>query len=133
MLSPLVAGEPSIVDVLERTTPRYTARLVDDQNVALPAASLLTLRLTLYVITSTGAVTPVNGRDDQDVLNVNNVTINASGDLVWSVQIADTTLVEDLPFERHIALWEWTWTTAAGTRAGKHELVLVIRNLASVP
>ena len=130
MLTPLQPGEPSTVDVLEGETPRYTATLKDDQGVPLPAASLTTLTLTLYVIKADGSVSYVNSRNAQNVLNANNVTIDANGAIVWAMQVADTTLVEDLPFERHIALWEWTWPTS---RAGKHELWVTVKALGEVP
>jgi hypothetical protein len=62
------------------------------------------------------------------VLNANNVTISTGGLITWLFQVGDTTLVEDIPFERHIALWEWTWPAGAG----KHEAILVVRNLRRV-
>lgn len=128
MLMPLVAGEPSIAEVLEQTTPRYRAVITDDQGLPIPAASLTELLLTLTVIRSNGTITFL--RADQPAINANNVTVDANGVLVWSIQVADTTLVEDLPAERHIALFEWGWGTG---RKGKHELVLVVKNLTAVP
>ena len=127
MLSPLVAGEPSIVDVLEKTTPRYTAILTDDQLAPIPAASLLTLTLLLYVIKADGTISYIRGAAGvpQNVLNANNVTVDTNGNLVWAIQTTDTTLVEALPFERHIALWAWTTATITG----RHELHLVVKNL----
>mgnify|MGYP001563044346 CR=1 FL=1 len=65
MLTPIQAGEPSTVDCLEGETPRYTATLTDDLGVALPAASLTTLTLTLYVIKTDGTVGYVNSRNAQ--------------------------------------------------------------------
>lgn len=130
MLTPLQPGEPSTVDVLEGETPRYTATVKDDTGAVLPAASLTTITLTLYVIKTDGTVGYVNSRNAQNVLNANNVTISAAGILVWQMQVADTTLVEALPFERHIALWEWTWPTS---RAGKHELFITVKALGEVP
>lgn len=129
MLNPLVAGEPSLVDVLEKTTPRYTAVIQDDQGNPLPAASLTTLTLFLYVIKADGTTSYIRGAagTPQDILNANNVTVDGNGNLVWSLQVADTTLVETLDFERHLALFTWTW--AAGTRTGRHQLILVVKNL----
>lgn len=132
MLNPLVAGEPSIVDVLEKTTPRYTATVKDDTGAALPAASLLTLTLLLYVEKADGTRAYIRGSalTGQNVLNANNVTVDINGLVTWSLQVADTTLNDSaIPFERHIALWQWTWATS---RAGKHELVLVVKNLTEV-
>lgn len=130
MLTPLVSGEPSTADVLEGETPTYSATLTDDTGAVLPAAALSTLTLTLYVITTNGTITYLNGRNQQNVLNANNVTVTAAGLVTWSIQVADTTLVEAIAFERHIALWEWGWGTG---RAGKHELVLTVKALNEVP
>ena len=131
MLNPLVPGEPSVAECLEKTTPRYTFTITDDELNPLPAASLTTLTLTLYVINADGTVTILNSRNAQNVLNANNVTISAQGLGVWSVQVLDTTMVvATLPFETRIALWQWTWS--AGAKAGKHELNLVVKNLSQV-
>jgi hypothetical protein len=119
---------PREFEINELETGLYTATIVGNDGVTpIPSASLLTLRLTLYVIVAAGTVTFVNGRDHQNVLNLNNVTVHATSGLVtWTIQILDTTLVETtLPFERHIALFDWTTATAAG----KHEAILVVKNL----
>ena len=34
----------------------------------------------------------------------------------------------ELPFERHVALFQWTWASGAG----KHEVVLSVKNLSQV-
>ena len=130
MLTSLIAGEPSTVDVLEKTTPRYTAVITDDQGVAIPLVSLVTLTLFLYVIKSDGTPSYILGAAGapQNVLNANNVTADANGNLVWSIQTTDTTFVEALPFELHIALF--TWTTA--TITGRHELHLTVKNLQEI-
>lgn len=130
MLNPLIAGEPTTVDVLEQTTPRYTAVITDQLGNPLPAASLTTLTLTLYVIKSDGTIAYVNSRNNQNVLNANNVTVDSNGNLVWSLVVADTTLVEVLPVERHIALWTWTWSTGAGR--GHHEVWFAVTHLGTV-
>jgi hypothetical protein len=120
--------DPLTFPIDEKETGQYTATIVGNDGVTpLPAASLLTLVLTLYVIKSDGTDSLI--RTVQNVLNLNNVTVSPAGLVTWLIQITDTTLVEDIPYERHIALWEWTW--AAG--AGKHEVVLLVRNLRRVP
>ncbi len=122
---------PLVYDVLEKTTPAYTATVKDDAGVALPAASLTTLTLTLYVINADGTTTIVNSRNAQNVLNVNNVTVDTNGLVTWSVQVADTTFVDaTLPFERHIARFDWTWSS--GSKTGRHEVVLNVQNLTLV-
>jgi hypothetical protein len=120
--------EPQTFNVNEKTSGEYSATIVKNDGVTpLPGATLSTLALTLYVIKADGTVTLI--RNHQDVLNTANVTISAGGEVLWNYQVADTTLVEDLPFERHIALFEWT---APGGVAGKHEFILRVRNLGQV-
>lgn len=132
MLTPLQPNEPSTVDVLEGETPRYTATLVDDTGAILPAATLTTMTLTLYVIRADGTTTYIRGSGlgGQNVLNANNVTITAQGLITWQLQVADTSLVDQIPFEVHRALWEWTWPT---NRAGKHEVFFTVKALNEVP
>jgi hypothetical protein len=120
---------PLTFEVNEKTSGRFTATLVGNDGVTpLPGATLSTLVLTLYAIKADGSDGIVNGRNAQNVLNANNVTISTGGLITWLFQVGDTTLVEDIPFERHIALWEWTWPAGAG----KHEAILVVRNLRRV-
>jgi hypothetical protein len=125
-----MAIEPLSFDVLEQATGQFTATVVGNDGVtALPGATLSTLALTLYVIKTDGTIAYVNTRNAQNVLNANNVTVSAAGLVTWTLQVADTTLVEVLPFERHIALWEWTWPAGAG----KYEVIFVVKNLTEVP
>jgi hypothetical protein len=125
-----MAVDPKAFDVLEQATASYTATVVGNDGVTpLPAATLVTMVLTLYVVKTDGTIGYVNGRNAQNVLNANNVTISSAGALVFTLQPLDTTLVEALPFERHIALFEWTWSGGAG----KHEVVFVVKNLTEVP
>jgi len=122
--------EPKTFDILEQSTGQYTATVVGNDGVtALPGATLATAALTLYVIKTDGSIGYVNSRNAQNILNANNVTISAAGLLTWTIQTGDTTLIEALPFERHIALFEWTWPAGSG----KHEMVLVVKALAEVP
>lgn len=123
----LIAEDAPSYPILEQASGRYTAVIVgEDEVTPIPGSTLTTLVLTLYVIQSDGTDAVVNGRNQQNVLNANDVTVDESGNLVWHIRKEDTTLVEDLRNERHIALFEWRWPTNA---YGKHELVLVVKNL----
>jgi len=120
-------AEPLNFAINEKSTGLYTGTLVGNDGVTpLPGPTLSTLLLSLYVIKQDGTDHMI--RTAQNVLNANNVTVSAGGLVSWSIQVADTTLVEDIPFERHIALFEWTWPSGAG----KHEIVLAVRNLRRV-
>ena len=121
--------DPLSFPIDEKCTGQYTARIVDNDGVTpLPGGTLSTLILTLYVIKQDGTDGIVNARNAQNVLNANNVTVDAAGLITWAIQVGDTSLVEAIPYERHIALFQWTWPAGAG----KHEVVLLVRNLRGV-
>jgi hypothetical protein len=131
-----------IADVPEQTSGLYRATLRDEHGVLLPGNVLNTLALTLYVKKADGTIAYVNSRNAQNVLNQNDVLVYAAlqtdpdgvqFNLKWSYKIEDTTLVEDLPFERHIALFEFSWPRPIGSAAAwKHELILNVQNLGEV-
>ena len=113
-------------DVLERTTRIFSATVQDLDGVAIPAASLTTMVLTLYSLHSLAVI---NSRNAQDILNANNVTIDANGLLTWELQPADNQILDNSrPVEVHRALFEWTW----GGKAGKDEIDFYVRNLNKV-
>lgn len=114
--------------LLEKTTHVYSCTIKDENDTAVPAAQLNTLTLTLYAV-QTGTI--INSRSQQNILNANNVTVNSSGVLTWTMQPNDNIIVNDaLDEETHVALFEWTYSS--GTKAGKHEVKFVIQNLTKV-
>lgn len=127
-------------EIKERTTPRYLATLVDEDEVTMiPGSALTTLVGTLYAFVA-GVPTIVNGRNKQNVLNMNGVTVydtlqtDAAGhtyNLLYRLSVADTTLLTTLPFEKHTMLFEYT--AYGGTLAGKHRVIFNIENLTLVP
>lgn len=116
-------------NVKENTGAVYTATLKDADGTVVPLANLTTITLTLYNV-ATGAI--INSREDQDVKNTNNVTFHStSGLLTWSIQAADNVMVNSaLQDEKHIALFEFVYS-GTGT-PGKHEVILMVRNLGQV-
>ena len=115
----------------EGTSAKYTATIYDETETAILLADLTTITLTLYDY-ATGVI--INSRNAQDVKNTNDVTITAAGILAWTIKPADnaiiTTALHKSAYERHIALFEYTWDS--GTNAGKHELELEVRQLNKV-
>ena len=103
--------------VREKSSGKYTAVLKDETGAVIPASALTAITLTLYDL-ATNAI--INNRDGQNVLNANNVTIDNSGNLVWSVQAADHALVRTSgrPLEKHRAVFEYTWSS--GTKQDWH-------------
>ena len=119
----------------ENTGAVYTATLEDSSGTAIPLANITTMVLTLYDVAS-GDI--INSRDDQDVKNTNNVTINAtSGLLTWAMQADDNPIVDDAGTsevgdrENHKALFEYTGTFTGSP--GKHVALISVLNLGKVP
>lgn len=113
-------------DILERSSRRITFQITDENDAGVPAASLTSLTLTLYPVRAPDMV--INGRDGQNVLNTNNVTVDASGNGVWDMQPADNQIVDgSQAIELHRALFVWTW--AGGAKRGPYELDLYVTNL----
>jgi hypothetical protein len=129
-------------EILEQTTGVYRATITDEGGAMLPASTLSTLKLTLYVKTAAGNVY-INSRNEQNVLNANGVLVydtlqtdtlsdgtQLTYNLKWVIAALDTTLNNsNLKTERHIALFEWTWPT---DKQGKHEVILAVKNLTEV-
>lgn len=119
---------PTSFSVYEKTSAKLTAILKDETGAAVSSALLTTFTLTLYD-KATGAI--INSRDDQNVLNANNVTVDTSGNVVWTLQPADNIILDDsLNREHHRALFEWSWAT--GTKTGKDYVDISVLNLAKV-
>lgn len=131
---------PFVLDVNEQATAGYWATLVDETGALVPSNILTTFTLLLYVQNADGTFTVINGRNRQNVLNANDVTVypalqtRADGktyNLFWQIRQGDTTIQNQaLPTERHIALFEWSWPS---NHFGKQEVVLAVHNLNEVP
>jgi hypothetical protein len=112
----------------EKSTRKYTAVVTDENNNAIGSSNLTTLTLTLYVHPTLAIV---NGRNAQNVLNANGVTVDASGNLIWLMTPADTTIQDDShTLEDHVSLFEWTY--GGGAKRGQHEVKWIIANSAKV-
>lgn len=109
----------------EKETGIYSFTLRDEGGAAVAAASLTSVTLTLYEPES-GTI--VNNRSSQNVLNQNNVTIDSNGQVAWSIQLADVTILDATrPTEVHRALFFFTWQS--GAKGKPHEVDLVLENL----
>jgi hypothetical protein len=71
----------------------------------------------------------INGRDEQDVLNGNNVTVDSAGALTWLIQPADTTMNSAVAaVEEHRAKFSFTYVdTDEHTKTGLFNHSLVCR------
>ena len=123
--------------VNERSSALYTATLNDEKGDPVTVSALATLTVTLYD-KATGDI--INSRNGQDALNANDVTLHAtSGALTWKMKAADNPIntpatIEAGDYERHIALFEWTYDmSGSGVGDGKHEVIIDVLSLTKVP
>ena len=102
-----MAPSRPIFDVTEDTSGRYFAKLIDEFGLGIPAASMNSVTLTLY---DTASQTIINNRDAQNVLNLNQVTIDGEGNLVWLWLPLDMPRLHDTRApETHTGLWTVVW------------------------
>lgn len=106
--------------IAERTTPLITLTLVDEAGDTI--TSLSTLTLTIHA-----GGTIINERDGVDILSA-----FSAGTVSFRLDPEDTQiLAPTLRREVHTALLEWSWDS--GARRGKHEIIHVVENFATVP
>lgn len=104
--------------LLEGASADYEFQLDDGAGNPIALADLQTLTLTYYDQTT---LTVVNGREDQDVLNANDVEVSGGGTLHWFMQVEDAVLVDSRHgTEPHVALFTWTWDDGTEVRTARH-------------
>lgn len=114
-----------VFSVRERTTRRYTAVLKDETGAVIGSGTLSSLKLTLYN-RADGSI--INTRNQQNVLNANGVTVDASGNLTWTMDPADNPIVDaTLSYEEHVALFEIGWSSDA--KKNNHEVIVRVENV----
>jgi hypothetical protein len=108
-----------LTGITERSSRTVTFTVADNAGTAVPLASIATAGLTLYdcdtyVPGASPTVGVLNGRDAQDVKNLNNVTIHSTSGLVtWAMQPDDNVIVTlRRQVERHRA--EFRFVTTGG-------------------
>jgi hypothetical protein len=116
----------------ESSSSRLEAVIKDEDEVAIPAASLGTLTLMLYdqitELASPGSTAAIiNSRNRQSVLNANGGTVDASGNMVMTFTPADNEIRHtSRSSERHVALFEYSY--AGGLKAGKEQVLVDVYN-----
>jgi len=102
-----------------------TAVVYDAGETETPRISTLTLTLR---DAATGTI--LNSRNSQNVLNANDVTVDAAGALKWLIQPTDTAMHDSTKaVEEHLAEFSFTYTdTDSNTKTGLFQHSLVCRN-----
>ena len=126
------------VRVNERSSKVVTFTILDENSDPVPDSVLTTATLTLYDIgtTPSAAGSPVagiiNSRDSQDVLNDNDVDIDADGLVTWATQPEDNIIVtERRQVERHRAMFHFSWPGGSPGTTGSfdYEFEIEVVNL----
>jgi hypothetical protein len=111
-------------EITEGATAILVFTIQDEDGVAIPGSSLDTCTLTLYDQRSR---TVINAQTDTDI----KALVDESGVASVELEPADTAIVNQRrALEAHVALIEWSYD--GGTKAGKHEILHTVRNLAKV-
>lgn len=124
---------PFLIEVLEGSTPQYSGVLTDENDAPVGSGALLASKMTLYSVSS-GAI--INGRNGQNILNANNVTISGAGVILWRLMEADTKIVDTNPgvVVTHRAVLVFDWLDAASTaRQMVREISLRIVKVTNAP
>lgn len=109
--------------ITEGVSTKLTGQIVDEDGTGIGSSSLTTLTLTLCVNGNLSRI--INSRNQQNVLNTNNVTVNSSGNLVWQMTTTDNAIVDNVPTERHVAIFQWTYSS--GTKTGKESIEFYVK------
>jgi len=122
-----------IATIGENNSFQYSATLLDKAGTPIPLTSIVSAELTLY---DAETLAIINGRDSQDVLNNNDVTIDpALGTLIWEGRAEDTPVLSEViapgGVERHIALFEVVYNL--GDETLNHEVHFDIQQSAKLP
>ncbi len=126
----MATAPTTFTDIInEGSTALYTTTLKDELGVAIPLANIDTLTLTLCTVED-GTI--INTRDDQDVLNTNNVTVHAtSGLLTYALQALDNVINNILlSTEVHRATFKMVYN--GGVNNANWDVDFSIRNLRKV-
>lgn len=120
-----MSNSPKVFECDRGESFRYTGTLRDEIGNAVGSSIIEALTLTLSD-KATGTI--INSRNQQNVLNVNSVTLDASGNLVWTGTPADAAVVNTAAKNPRLsALFIFTWN--AGAKTGKHEFEIAVHNI----
>lgn len=111
----------------EKVSVQIAALIHDEKNVGIPAANLTTLVFTLYDLASESII---NSRTAVNILNTGGGVVDTSGNLTLTLTPNDGVILGTSDLEKHLVLLEWTYNS--GSKAGRGEVELSIKNLLKV-
>ena len=110
----------------EKASSLITATFKDELGVAIPNTDFTAINMTLFLLSDPTQI--VNARDNQNVLNANNCTVDANGLFSWNVQPGDRAMISTTVSEEiHRAEIRYKW--AGGNKEGVAIIDLPVINL----
>jgi hypothetical protein len=120
-----------IFDVNERARGDYSFEIRDRNGIAVPGSVVTSARLSVYLTSEVPAnLKFVNGRNAQNVLQTNNVTISETGVVKWDIQSGDMAIIinNSAQYDPRIAVFEITWPQGLIL----HEVAFNVRNVPNI-
>lgn len=118
--------------VHEQTTPTISGvlRQGGEGTAVLPGSTLTTLTVHIYHVPASG--TPTDILAPTSILNVNNGSVDESGNFQYILSTSSTSIQNDaLKVERHYLLFTWTWGSSP-VRQGRLLVALPVKNLVTL-
>lgn len=117
-------NDVEVYNINEGETRTWSAIMRDAAGAPLPGSALSTLVLT---IREEYAREIIHARDRQNVLNTNGVTVGSGGELVWTVDPLDVTLLSRAaPTMLYRILFEWSYVSGPVVREGGFEFLFAV-------
>lgn len=102
--------------VPELSTCLVSGQLVDDAGAGVGGAQLTTLTMTLWALTPGKPI--INSNTSRDIKNVNQGTVDGSGNVAITLAPADNA-IQVAGSEREVHRMLLTWTYLSGTKTGR--------------
>lgn len=116
----------------ERESGEYECTVKDPDGVAIPLSKVTALTLTLVDVDSGETI---NSRENQDVLNTNDVSYTEAGLLTWTIKPADNAIVGTVCHGRvqeHRATFEIFWDDGGQSFEKSWQRLFYVTSLQSV-
>lgn len=121
-----------VIEAHEKQSGVYGAVLKDENGQTVSSAVLDSFTLTLHNKLDS---TIINGRNGQNALNANQVTIDTQGNVQWIWLPLDMPVLNpNRDIEEHIALFVARWTDGGGRpRQANHEILIRVSRIKQLP
>lgn len=116
----------------QNNTYQLSFQLVDEAGTGIPAYNIASLNMTYYYFNPQMTTSDknhlkiINSRNNQNVKNANDVSVDSSGNVVWEIKPADTVKLNNQDLELHVAFFKWKWGSG---KTNSQEIYLYVRKI----